>query len=212
MTNHTKIANQPHRERMIKARERDLECLQLRLRGDTFDKIATQMGLPGGRGQAYRIFSRAMQRTNREAPRELRQLEDQRLDALWRIMWPKAQTGSCRSVDRCLAIMDRRAKLLGLNLPVTLVAKNPTMEQMIEAVENSQREHEAEDARIAARMAGAEADDDFLDDDQIDEWAVDVESVEVDDHVVVDEGQLVLAASGTLVAAEREAEDHSLLR
>jgi len=78
-------------------------------------------------------------------------------------------SGSLTSVDRCMAIMTRRARLLGLNAPVKVVAKNPTMEQMIEAVENMERDHEAVEARIAAQMDGME-DDFFFDDDLIDEW------------------------------------------
>ena len=44
-------------------------------------------------------------------------MESERLDALLAALWPAAMAGNCRAVDRCLSVMHRRAKLLGLDAP-----------------------------------------------------------------------------------------------
>ena len=207
----TRVANRGNQDRMVLARQRDLKALELRLAGCTFQQMAEQMGFRD-HSQAYRCWQRAMASQVAENVAELRQLEDARLDALWAPMFAKAMAGNHLAVDRCLMIMARRARLWGLDAPVKRYVEVAGLNQLVQAVENLERENDAMAEQIAARMAGAGSDEDIFDADLIDEWAVDVASVEVDDHVVVNEGQLVLAASGTLVAAEREAEDHPLLR
>jgi hypothetical protein len=45
----------------------------------------------------------------------VRDLELQRLDALYLKAWEAVEEGDLPSIDRCLRIMERRAKLLGLD-------------------------------------------------------------------------------------------------
>ena len=105
--------------------------------------------------------------STREVADETRQLEVERLDALWRIMFAKAMAGSHQAVDRCLAIQDRRAKLLGLDAPTKRFVEVVGMNQLVQAVENLEQANAAMEARIAARMAGINADEDIWDTDQI---------------------------------------------
>jgi hypothetical protein len=49
---------------------------------------------------------------------ELKAEELSRLDGMLRGLWPDARKGSHGAVDRVLKIMERRAKLLGLDAPV----------------------------------------------------------------------------------------------
>jgi len=153
---------------MTRARERDLMALQLRLRGESWQRIADQMGFRHP-SQAYAIWKRAMDRTCREVADNTRKLESDRLDALWRVMFAKAMAGSCQAVDRCLMIMDRRARLWGLDAPVNRYVGVVGMGQLVEAVEKLERENYAMEARIADRMAGIDAEKDILDADLIDE-------------------------------------------
>jgi hypothetical protein len=52
-----------------------------------------------------------------ESADELRKVEVARLDLLYLKMSPLADQGSMGAVDRCLRIMERRARLLGLDAP-----------------------------------------------------------------------------------------------
>src|SRR5262249_27674484 len=67
---------------------------------------------------AHRLVARALEITYQEPADELRKLELERLDTLSRALWPTATTDppNLKAIDRLLKIMDRRAKLLGLDV------------------------------------------------------------------------------------------------
>jgi len=95
----------------------DTEALRLRSRGYTYQQIADQMDC--SKPTAYARVQRALAAIPAEAVDEYRRLEGERLDGLLAIATHKAFTqNSLPAIDRCLAIMDRRAKLLGLDAPV----------------------------------------------------------------------------------------------
>jgi hypothetical protein len=97
--------------------ERQAQALEMRKAGQTFEHIAQAIGYTNG-GGAYKAVERALKATLQEPADELRRLECERLDAMLRALWPSAISGKWLAVDRCLAIMDRRAKLLGLDAPI----------------------------------------------------------------------------------------------
>ena len=95
----------------------DTEALKMRSRGFTYQQIADNMGC--SKGAAYQRVSRALASIPAEAVDEYRRLEGERLDGLLAIATHQAFTKkSLFAIDRVLAIMDRRAKLLGLDSPV----------------------------------------------------------------------------------------------
>jgi hypothetical protein len=53
----------------------------------------------------------------REQAQELRALEALRLDQMQAALWQQATDGDVRAIDRILRIMERRARLLGLDEP-----------------------------------------------------------------------------------------------
>jgi hypothetical protein len=95
---------------------RRLEALHLRLAGWDYDTIARHLGLRH-RSSAYRLVQAALAARQREAAPAVRALELARLDALLERVWPRAMAGHLPAVDRVLAILDRRARLLGLHAP-----------------------------------------------------------------------------------------------
>lgn len=93
-----------------------LTALNARRSGATFEEIAEQMGLPVKRVQ--RILQDALADARQQAGEvitELRAMEVSRLDALQASVWNAATSGNLFAVDRVLKIMERRAKLLGLD-------------------------------------------------------------------------------------------------
>jgi len=98
----------------------DTEALRLRSRGVTYQKIADSLGVT--KATAYNRVQRALAAIPAEAVDEYRRLETERLDSLLEMALEKAldpnNKSSLFAVDRTLAIMDRRAKLLGLDAPV----------------------------------------------------------------------------------------------
>ena len=105
--------------RKIAAAERLAKAVEMRKAGATYSLIATQLGYADESG-AFRAVHRALQALNEKIAEdltEMKRLELERLDRLMVTLWPKATQGHLASVDRVLRIMERRAKLLGLDAP-----------------------------------------------------------------------------------------------
>jgi len=110
---------------------RRLLAVRLRLEGHSFPIIAqvveqqfAEKGFPlpaswGARSAANDV-QRAMDVAReqlRETTSQLRELELQRLDALFAVVWSMAMQGQQSAVDRCIKLMQRRSDLLGLDVP-----------------------------------------------------------------------------------------------
>jgi hypothetical protein len=130
----------------ILAAQRERNALVLRQAGATYTKIAKQLGYRN-RSSAADAVTRALARTTpKPLADEVRRLELERLDDLWRSMYPKAVQGDHLAVDRCLRIMARRAALLGLDAPQRVQQLVITDEQLLEAIERWNREAEVLEA------------------------------------------------------------------
>lgn len=101
--------------------ERQVRALELRRAGKGYAEIAASLGI--GKSQAHRLvragLADAAAQIDAEAS-ELKAEEISRLDAMLTGLWPDARRGQQGAVDRVLKIMERRAKLLGLDAPVKL--------------------------------------------------------------------------------------------
>ncbi len=102
--------------RQVRAHERHLQALELRKAGVTYEQIAGQLGYSNASG-ARKAVASALKATLREPAEELRELEVVRLDAMLLPLWRRVQAGDEKAVDRVLRIMERRARLLGLDAP-----------------------------------------------------------------------------------------------
>lgn len=91
-------------------------AIHLRRAGRTYDEIADEMGVDTKR--ARKLVEAAMVEHREQvatAVSELRALEAARLDAMQAAVWPEAMDGRGFAIDRVLRIMERRARLLGLD-------------------------------------------------------------------------------------------------
>lgn len=112
---------------LIDTAERRRFVIERRKAGDTYQQIAeaavSEFGadaLPSGWDSryAYKDVKRELRRVREdvaESSGDLLTLELERLDAMLRGLWPAATTGDERAVSAALRIMQRRAKLLGLD-------------------------------------------------------------------------------------------------
>ncbi|RFU83593.1 hypothetical protein DY218_27175 [Streptomyces triticagri] len=95
------------------------KAIRMRLSGADYETIATDLGY-ASRGAACTDISRAL-KTWREQEQqdaeELVQVESLRLEHLQAALWPAALAGEIKAVEASLKIMDRRARLLGLDRP-----------------------------------------------------------------------------------------------
>ena len=93
-------------------------ALRLRQQGKSYREIASELGI--SRATAHKYVTATLELLNQKAEgeaAELRRLEFLRLDSLFEVVYTKAAKGDLRAVDRCLRVMERRAKLAGLDAP-----------------------------------------------------------------------------------------------
>jgi hypothetical protein len=84
--------------------------------------IADRLGY-SDRGAACKDVTRALEANiveQRVSAEELREVELLRLDRLQAAVWGAAVQGDLRAIETCLKILDRRAKLLGLDSAIKL--------------------------------------------------------------------------------------------
>lgn len=102
------------------------EVVRLRTMGVTFDDIAERVGYKS-RGAAYEAYRAALRWWGAAPVTEARQLEEERLEVLWRTAMARLQlaqtseesdTGEVLSVlNTAVNLMKRKAALLGLDAP-----------------------------------------------------------------------------------------------
>lgn len=99
--------------------QRRTQAIQLRLAGAEWQQIADTLGY-SDKAAANKDVTRALEmaaREQRASAEVLRETELQRLDRLQRGLWATAIAGDVRAVEAVLRVMDRRMKLLGLDIP-----------------------------------------------------------------------------------------------
>ncbi len=112
----------------LTAKERKITAVSMRKSGATFATIGAALGV--SEAQAHRYVTGALRELaeqTSETAQELRVLEAERLDALLSGLWVKATAGDTLAVNAALRIMERRARLFGLDtLPQPPESSEPT--------------------------------------------------------------------------------------
>ncbi len=108
----------------IIAAERRVEALRLRRAGLNFEQIGQHLGV--SKERAYKLVSEELAKIRKclsQETEEVRLMELERLDDLFRQSYSAALGGDLRGVDSCLRVMTRRAALLGLDAPNRVVSE-----------------------------------------------------------------------------------------
>jgi hypothetical protein len=110
----------------ITASERRRRAIELRREGLSYQVIADQLGM--AKSSVHNTVGKAMSCLKESIAGETRVLvvmEMDRLDTMQAAIWGQAMDGHLGSIDRLLKIMDRRAKLLGLDAPAKVAPTTP---------------------------------------------------------------------------------------
>ena len=98
--------------------EKERQVVQYRQGGATFDAIAKKLGYADESG-ARAAFKRAMERMRDDALNaEMRELHRQRLEVALTAIWPNVVKGDLEAIKVMLKILERDAKLYGIDAPV----------------------------------------------------------------------------------------------
>jgi hypothetical protein len=103
-------------KRRVQARDNEQRAMELRKQGWTLQRIGNSLGVSA---EAVRKMIRRKLEELAESTKEdtiaYRQLELERLDALWSALWPKRSSPG--AVEKMVKIIHRRSQLLGLDAP-----------------------------------------------------------------------------------------------
>ena len=99
--------------------DKEVKVLELRRAGFTWQRIAEQTGYADHTG-AYAAYKRAIKRTQQQPADELREQELDRIDRLQLAIWRNAMGGDTKAILTIVRLMERRAKLLGLDMPIKI--------------------------------------------------------------------------------------------
>ena len=99
--------------------QKEIKVLELRRVGLTWTRIAEEVGYADHTG-AYAAYKRAIKRTMQQPADELRSQELDRIDRLQVAIWPNAMKGDTRAILTIIRLMERRAKLTGLDMPIKI--------------------------------------------------------------------------------------------
>jgi hypothetical protein len=111
--------------RSLNTRERELQAIQLRSNGATYEQIATTLGY-SQRDGAYKAVVRGLRRESEsyaESTELARNMSVRRLDQITMAIMPLARQGDPASIDRIIRLEMRRAALLGLDAPKQIEAR-----------------------------------------------------------------------------------------
>lgn len=103
-------------ERRIEAVDRQRQALELKKAGVDYRTIASRLGY-GGPSGAHKAVMTALKALVQEPAEALRTLELSRIDTMLLGVWPRARSGDDAAIATVLRLMERRARLLGLDAP-----------------------------------------------------------------------------------------------
>ena len=109
-------------EKAAELEAKELKVLELRRAGFTFQRIAEEVGYATPSG-AQRALERIMTRNVPQAPEEFRWQELDRLDRMQVALWPRAMKGDDRAIGTIVRLMERRARLVGIDAPQRIQAE-----------------------------------------------------------------------------------------
>lgn len=123
--------------RAIRPRERKANAaLELRLAGYQWDEVADIVGYPDAQ-RAQVAFETALEKQLANDPQmrgKLREYTGRRLERLLRAVWSKAidpdHDEQMVAHQRALAVIDRHAKLFGLDAPQEMIVHTPTADRL----------------------------------------------------------------------------------
>lgn len=125
-----------NRGAVVRARERKANAaLQMKMAGATWDEIAEVIGYPTPR-QAIVAVERALERELKtdQSQAKMRALAGQRLERLLRSCWSKAidpnNPEHLQALTKAREVIDRHAKLYGLDAPTEVVVHSPTTSEL----------------------------------------------------------------------------------
>jgi len=91
------------------------QAVNMKVAGYSYEEIAAA-GLYASSGAAYNAVMLQLRKERSASVEELRDVEGRKLDELSKVLWPLCLVADIAAIDAYLRVMNRRAKLFGLDL------------------------------------------------------------------------------------------------
>ena len=95
---------------------RELEVLDMRVQGNSLRAIGAALDPPCSGPAVYKTLTKALARYPTEKVDQMRAVDLQRLDEALLAIYPAVTAGDIAAIDRMLSIMQRRARLMGVDV------------------------------------------------------------------------------------------------
>jgi hypothetical protein len=135
-------------EVMTKVTDNQWKAVELRSAGASYREIGAALGI--SHEGARRMVMAAMEQIPVEQCDYMRKVDGERIDRLQRALWPKALGGDVKAIMAITRLMERRAKLFGLDAPVKVDATVTEVTQADIEMEELIREYKAGEGVAAA--------------------------------------------------------------
>ena len=148
--------NKTHARR-IEAQEKRRKAVELRRAGVSYAQIAAQLDM--ARSSVHKTVSKALAELQADLDDQARLLQAQeadRLDHLQVKLWARALGGDVAAIDKVLKLMERRARLLGLDQPLRVAPTTPDGRHPYDPGAMSAEERAARIAELERKRRGAE--------------------------------------------------------
>jgi len=121
---------------MLQSAAKRAEIIDLRMAGHTLEAIAAKVGLGSSQAVRYHIDAwLSEQRPSSEQTEELRQFQARQIDSLATRLEARVESDDYLAVtDRLVKLMDRKARLMGLDLTVGVTVNVLTRESLAELI------------------------------------------------------------------------------
>ena len=113
-------------EKAIKALERRKKAVDFRRMGKTYRQIAAVLGI--SKGSVHKTVTKALTELKADISADAKLLQTQELDRLDHLQfasWTQAMKGDPQAGAQILRVMERRAKILGIDQPDKHALTNP---------------------------------------------------------------------------------------
>jgi hypothetical protein len=108
----------------------------MRRHGKPYTEIATARGYASPNA-ASKDVHRALVNVVVEEGQALLALERERTEELWATAWPLAAAGDTRAIRECTRILERRARMLGVDRAAAAVTDTAELEAMKQSLGNA---------------------------------------------------------------------------
>lgn len=119
----------------LKAAVRQAKAIDMKIAGETYEAIRQELGYASRSGALNAVEAALAKLAPIPTLEQARKLDWERMEKMHQALWPRVVEGDPESCRVCIRLMERRAKLLGLDaLPSLNAISNDAVQGVLDAL------------------------------------------------------------------------------